>query len=94
MSIPTPTPKVCTTGGQGLCHPVSRHLAPHSGMLHEHLLTEDMGLWAVHTEIPLKARRVLLSLSHGGEDPADTLSTCKATESVSQAHISPPEMKA
>ena len=68
--------------------------APHSSMLHERLLTEDTGLWAVRTEIPLKARRALLSLSHGGEDPADTLSTCKANESVSQARISPPEMKA
>lgn len=70
-----------------LCH---GFLAPHSNMQPKLVSGGGTKVRAIRTGIPLKAR-ALLSLSHGGEDPADTLSTCKRNQSQSPGHTSVPK---
>ena len=87
----TPSPE-CELPEDGvyavLCHvfPV-----PHSGMQQRLILAGGTTVWAVCTGISRKARRALLSSSHGREYPADTPSIWKTNQSQSPGHMSVPK---
>lgn len=91
VCAPHPFSWVWASGGQDLCHPVS--WVP--GTTQQHATKTCIGrgtkVWAICTWIPLKARRALLSLSYGGEFPADTLSTWKTNQSQVPRHMSAPK---